>query len=95
MHASAAVRECKPAVSSGIFKGTDELATKKLALDDWKAKARTYGESYTNWRLAAGRMINCLPAKDGGLECVAHGAPCLIEQVPLAPGQSRPKKSDI
>lgn len=93
--AEAAVRECLPVVSSGIFKGKGELATKKLALDGWKEKVKAFGENYTNWRLAAARLIECLPAKGGGFECVAHGSPCLIEQVPQTPDKPRKKKTDI
>lgn len=90
--AAAAVRVCKAPVSSAIFTGKDESATKKQALDDWKAKAKTYGENYTNWRLAGNRLITCLPAKAGGFECVAHGSPCVIENVPPA---EQPDRKDV
>lgn len=79
--APAAVRVCKDVVASGLVTGATELAAKKLALDAWKAKALTFGEAYASWRLAGGKLLACLPAKDG-FECLARAAPCTIEQAP-------------
>jgi hypothetical protein len=77
-----AVRLCKETVTSGLYVDANEAIAKKQALDDWKAKAKTFGEEYTSWRLAEGRLLTCVPAKSGGHECLARGAPCTIEQAP-------------
>jgi putative component of membrane protein insertase Oxa1/YidC/SpoIIIJ protein YidD len=81
-NAVAAVRLCEPAVSSGLVTAPTELEAKKNALDAWKAKAAQHGEPYASWRLAADRMLECLPHKNGGFECLATGAPCTIEHAP-------------
>jgi hypothetical protein len=80
--AFAAVRLCKPTVASGFVTGETELATRKAALDGWKAKALEHGEQYASWRLAADKCLECLPRKGGGYECIARAAPCTIEQAP-------------
>lgn len=79
--AAAAVRLCKPVASSGLMTAPTEIEAKKAALDAWKAKALAHGETYASWRLAADRLLQCLPHKDG-YECLAKGAPCTIEQAP-------------
>jgi hypothetical protein len=81
-YAFAAVRVCKPTVTSGFVAGEAELATRKQALDGWKAKALEHGEEYASWRLAADKFLECLPVKTGGFECIARGAPCTIDQAP-------------
>lgn len=80
--AAAAVRLCKEPVSSGPVAGTTETAARAAALAIWKAKALAHGEPYASWRLAAGKLLECLPRKEGGYECLARGAPCTIEQAP-------------
>jgi putative component of membrane protein insertase Oxa1/YidC/SpoIIIJ protein YidD len=77
-----AVRLCEPVVSSGLVSAPTELEAKKAALDAWKAKALQHGEPYASWRLAGDRLLECLPHKNGGFECLAKGAPCTIEQAP-------------
>lgn len=80
--AVAAVRLCEPVISSGLVTAPTELEAKKIALDAWKAKALQHGEPYSSWRLAADKLLQCLPHKNGGFECLAKGAPCTIEQAP-------------
>ncbi len=58
------------------------MATRKAALDGWKAKALAHGEQYASWRLAADKFLECLPRKGGGYECIARAAPCTIDQAP-------------
>ncbi len=77
-----AVRLCGALVTSEVFTDPDELAAKKKSLDDWKAKVLPLGETYTNWRIAADKMLACVPGKAGGYECVARGRPCTVEQAP-------------
>lgn len=91
--AVAAVRLCQSPVTSGVFAGQDETAARKLALDDWKAKASGFGDGFASWRLAAGKVLECVPGKNGGFECMAHGAPCTIEQAP-ARRELRAKRID-
>jgi hypothetical protein len=80
--AFAAVRLCKPLASSGVVAGKTEPEARKGALDAWKALARASGEEYASWRLAADKLLHCLPAKGGGYECMARAAPCTIDQAP-------------
>ncbi|MDQ8697889.1 hypothetical protein [Hyphomicrobium sp. LHD-15] len=80
--AIAAVRLCQPVVSSGLVSAPTELEAKKRALDAWKAMALQHGEAYASWRLATDKLLECLPRKAGGFECLATGAPCTIEQAP-------------
>ena len=79
----AAVKVCRNAQSSGIVVADTETAGKKLALERWVAKARTFGGNYANWSIASSKMVKCVRAKSGrGYECIAVGAPCVIQQVP-------------
>ena len=80
--ATAAVRVCQPIVSSDIAIAADELAAKKKALDQWRERALKAGPGYDVWRLAAQKSLKCLKKDDGTHECVAFGAPCLIQQNP-------------
>lgn len=81
--AGAAVKVCRNAQSSGIVTAETELAGKKLALERWSAKARTFGGSFANWGSANHKMVKCVKARSGrGYECIAVGAPCVIQQVP-------------
>ncbi len=78
----AAVRVCQPVVSSEIAIAPDELSAKKKALDQWREKALKAGPGYDVWRLAAQKSLKCFKKDDGTHECVAFGAPCLIQQNP-------------
>ena len=80
--AMAAVRVCQPIVSSDIAVATDELSAKKKALEQWQAKALKAGPGYDVWRLAAQKSLKCFKKDDATFECVAFGAPCLIQQNP-------------
>ena len=79
---NSAVRMCEDIVTSGVFTDAEELAAKKKALDDWKAKVRPLGEGYTNWVTAGDKMLTCRAGKSGGSECFARGRPCTIQQSP-------------
>jgi hypothetical protein len=78
----AAIRVCQPIVSSNIAVAPDELGAKKKALDQWREKALKSGPGYDVWRLAAEKSLKCFKKADGTHECVAFGAPCLIQQNP-------------
>ncbi len=80
--AMAAVRICQPVVSSDIAVAPDELAAKKIALDQWREKALKAGPGYDLWRLAAQKSLKCFKKGDATYECVAFGAPCLVQQNP-------------
>lgn len=82
----AAVRTCGPIVSTDIVSAATETSAKALALKDWQAKARTFGPNFDSWRLAYNKALKCFPASGGasGFECVAVGAPCVIQQAPRA-----------
>lgn len=77
----AAIRVCHDVVASDIASDLDELTAKKKALDQWRAKAAAFGEGFDAWRVAANKALQCFQ-KDGHFECVALGAPCLIQQNP-------------
>lgn len=78
----AAVRLCEASVSSGPVTGTDERAARAAALALWKSKALEHGEPYGSWRIAADKLLKCLPRDGGGYECLASARPCTIEQAP-------------
>ncbi len=80
--AMAAIRVCRPIVSSDIAVATDELSAKKKALEQWQAKALKAGPGFNVWRLAAQKSLKCFKKEDATFECVAFGAPCLIQQNP-------------
>lgn len=81
--AAAAVKVCRNSQSSGIVAAETEPAGKKLALERWSAKARTFGGGYASWGIANHKMVKCVKARSGrGFECIAVGAPCVIQQVP-------------
>lgn len=79
--AAAAVRICQPSVSSGPVIGTTEKAARATALALWKSKALTHGEPFASWRIAADKVLKCLP-REGGFQCLAVARPCTIEQAP-------------
>lgn len=83
-NASAAVRKCGAIVSSEIWVAPTELEAKKKALGEWRAKAAKLGPSFDSWRLAAEKSLKCFK-KTTGYECVAFGAPCIIDQTPNTP----------
>jgi hypothetical protein len=80
-HASAAIRTCQPHVSSEVISAPAELEAKKLAIAQWQKLALKYGPNYDVWRLAAEKSLKCF-AKGAAFECVAFGAPCIIQQNP-------------
>ncbi len=80
--ASAAVRQCGPVISSEVVTAPDEQAARKGALDQWRAKAAKIGPDFDNWVMAATKNLKCFPKSGGSFECVAFGAPCVIEQNP-------------
>jgi hypothetical protein len=80
--ALAAVRLCEASVSSGPVTGTDEQTARAAALALWKSKALEHGEPYSSWRIAADKLLKCLPRDGGGYECLATARPCTIEQAP-------------
>ena len=80
--ATAAVRLCENAVSSGPVVGTTEKAGRKAALAIWKSRALVYGEPYASWRIAADKILKCFSREAGGYECLASARPCTIEQAP-------------
>lgn len=93
--AGAAVRSCKPAVASGPFVADAEIEARKRALAGWVEKAASHGVAFTSWRLADQRSIRCQARSEGGVACVAAGAPCRIEHVPpLSKGKGRLATAD-
>ncbi len=80
--ASAAVRLCEATISTGPVRGPNEGTARAAAIAIWKSKALEHGEPYGSWRIAAEKIFECLPRKDGGFECLASGRPCTIEQAP-------------
>jgi hypothetical protein len=82
--ASAAVRRCHALQSSEIVTATKELQAKKKATDQWRAKALTFGPGFDSWRLAHLKALTCFK-KAAGFECIAAGAPCIVDQTPATP----------
>jgi hypothetical protein len=80
--ASAAVRLCEATISTGPVRGPNEDTARAAAIAIWKSKALDHGEPYGSWRIAAEKIFECLPRKDGGFECLASARPCTIEQAP-------------
>ena len=88
---SAAVRSCGPIVSSDIAIASSELNAKKMALKQWRLAALKRGPGYDSWRLAASKSLKCF-ASGRGFECVAFGAPCIIDQTPKSPAATPSNK---
>lgn len=86
--ARAAVRKCAGAITSDIATASTEFEAKKKAMDQWRAGASKLGEGFDSWRLAAGKTLKCFPVA-GGFDCIAHGAPCIIDQTPRSPPQGK------
>ena len=80
--AAAAVRQCGPVVSSEVVTSANEQEARKGAVDQWRAKAAKLGPDFDNWILAATKNLKCFPKPGGTFECIAFGAPCVIEQNP-------------
>jgi hypothetical protein len=78
----AAVRMCKPLVTSGLVVRPTEAEARREAMAAWIGKATRLGKGYASWRLATEKLIQCLPEKTGGFACFAKGMPCTIEQAP-------------
>lgn len=82
--ATAAVRKCSAAVSGDVASAPTALEAKKKALAQWRVEAVKQGTGFDSWRLADGRALNC-SEKASGYECVAVGAPCIVDQSPATP----------
>ncbi len=78
----AAIRTCTAVVSSDVVVASDEQSAKKLALDQWRAQAAKSGPGYDGWIVAAEKSLKCFKKENGTFECVAFGAPCVIQQNP-------------
>jgi len=80
---AAAVRRCHGMISSRIAHAATEVDARKAAMAEWLAKAAALGPGFDRWQLAADRALQCYPAKaGGGFDCIAIGAPCVIQQNP-------------
>ncbi len=88
----AAVRICNDVVASDVVTAADEQSAKKQALDQWKAKASKAGPGYDGWGVAAEKSLKCFKKDNGTFECVAFGAPCVIQQNPKQKPQGRDRK---
>ena len=88
IEAHAAVRKCSAAITTDIATASTELEAKKKALEQWRSAALKRGEGFDSWRLAVSKTLKCFPAASG-FECIAHGAPCIIDQTPRSPPQGK------
>lgn len=88
----AAIRTCTAVVSSDVVTAADEQAAKKEALDQWRAKAVKSGPGYDGWVVAAEKSLKCFKKDNGTFECVAFGAPCVIQQNPNQKPQGKDRK---
>jgi len=80
--AMSAVRVCEDSVSSGLVDGASERIARAAALAQWKAKVDlAHGERYAGWRIAADKLLKCLPKGDG-FQCLARARPCTLDQAP-------------
>ena len=96
--ASAAVRDCKPSLSSVTVVEKTEVEAKRKALQDWLTKAQQIGAGFTRWELAYNRQITCVKNAGGGFQCQAVGMPCTIQQAPQrgrVPIERVPKGRDV
>ena len=89
--AQAAMRYCSPPLISSAGQGRTELEAKKLALDDWFAKAKAQGFKDSLWRTAADKSLICKALEGGKFECTAAGRACTILQVPPRAAPAAPK----
>ena len=80
----AAVRKCTEIISSDIAFAPTELEAKKKAMEQWHAKVAKLGTGFGAWRISTDRQLKCFP-KDGGFECIAFAAPCIVDQTPKTP----------
>ena len=80
--ATAAVNECLEELAGKHAEAKTELEAKRLALQDWLAKAKAIGPGYTRWQLAYDRRIDCQQPAPGMFRCQAIALPCTIKQVP-------------
>ncbi len=83
--ATAAVNECLDELTGEHAEAKTEVEAKRLALQDWLAKAKAIGPGYTRWQLAHNRRIDCRRPAPGAFRCQAIALPCMIKQVP-SPG---------
>ncbi len=82
--ATAAVRKCGPTITTEIVSAPTELEAKKKALAQWRAEALKRGQGFDSWRLADGKALKCFP-NTSGYDCIALGAPCIVDQTPRTP----------
>ena len=87
--AEAAVRVCKPHVTSKLVSAATEREAKRGAIQDWTEKAKASGLVQPSWRIAGFKVLKCVPIA-GRFECVAHAAPCTIKQ--KAPPERKDRK---
>jgi hypothetical protein len=89
--ANAAVRSCKPGITSDIVRADTDLLGKRRALQSWTIKAAKLGLDYTSWRLADRKVLGCKPAvgKSSAFECIAYAVPCTTTQTPPRPSDKR------
>lgn len=90
--AFAAVRVCKPHVTSALTKDRSQKNAKRRAIQDWTAKAKAAGLKHPSWRIANNKVLKCV-SRAGFFECIAHGAPCTIKQ--KAPTPRKRRKPDV
>lgn len=93
---NAAVRRCGPVVSSQIVRAPEEQSAKMQAIKEWMAQALSVGPGFDSWRLAVDRVLKCFPVKEGGFDCMAVAAPCVIQNNPNAsPADSAASRHDF
>lgn len=95
--ADAAVRVCRPPVSSGIATDAVERAARAKAIASWTVKARLAGTPNPTWRIAAKKFLRCAKVGSGQFDCIALAQPCTIAQspprsLPPGPGPAKPGK---
>jgi hypothetical protein len=83
--AEGAVRVCTRPIVGLAKEAALERTAKKLALQDWSARAGESGEAFNNWRLAKNKILRCQALAPDKVRCQAIGTPCRVSQVPPAP----------
>ncbi len=80
--AGAAVRRCHDVIVGQSAMAAVEAEARRMAMSDWIAQARNFGEGFVAWRLAIDRDFSCRRDADATFSCRAAGRPCMIDQVP-------------
>lgn len=80
-------------MSSEIAIAESELEAKKKAIKQWQVEAAKRGPGFDSWRLAHQKSLKCFP-KGAEFECIAFGAPCIVDQTPKSP-PVRPGSKDV